>query len=144
MKSLVTTLIAFLGLTLGLVAMDKPALDGYCPVCYISAGKAVEGTKEFAAEHEGKTYYFVNADAMKAFQAEPEKFLPEYDGYCAYGMALGKKFESDPTVFSVIDGKLYLNKDESIGKKFNKEPKKLISQADTEWKAMEKEMMMKK
>ena len=144
MKTLIASLIALFSLALGAAAAEEPALDGYCPVCYIAAEKAVKGTDEFAVEHDGRTYLFVSADAMKAFQAEPDKFLPQYDGLCAYGMAFGKKFESDPTVFSVVDGKLYLNKDKSIGKKFNEDPEGFIAKADPEWKAikmkMEKEM----
>jgi len=134
--------------TTAFAADTEPQLDGYCPVCYVSAGKAVKGTKEFAATHKDQTYYFVNVDAMKAFQAEPTKFLPQYDGFCAYGMSLGKKFESDPTVFSVINGKIYLNKDASIGKLFAKNTQSHIAKADAAWKPMamaaEKEMAMKK
>ena len=111
----------------------EPALDGYCPVCYISAGKAVKGTKEFSADHGGKTYYFVSQDALTAFKKSPDKFLPQYDGWCAYGMTFGKKIPVDPTVFDVVDGKLYLNKDAKIGKKFEKHEAKYIAKADKEW-----------
>lgn len=125
----------------------EPEIDGYCPVCYVAAGKAVKGTEELSVTHDDKLYYFVSEDAMKAFQADPEKFLPQYDGLCAYGMSKGKKFESDPTVFTVIDGKIYLNKNESIGKLFEKETADHIVKADKEWEAMtmamEKEKMKK-
>lgn len=152
-KLLVTS---FILLTGSLFAKDKAAvaLDGYCPVCYVAAGKAVKGTEEFKTTHEGKIYYFVKQGALDAFVAEPQKFLPAYDGYCAYGMSLGKKFESDPTVFTVIDGVIYLNKDASISKIFHKDTKGAIAKADAEWKKMtmtkeaemkkEKEMAMKK
>ena len=91
------------------------ALDGYCPVCYIAAGKANKGSSEFTSEHNGKTYQFVSTGTKAMFDKEPSKFLPQYDGYCAYGLSLGKKFDSDPTVFSVIDGKIYLNKTPRLG-----------------------------
>lgn len=149
MKSLTLALaVAASTLTSAFAGDTSVALDGYCPVCYIAAGKAVKGTKEFAVAHKEQTYYFVNTDAMKAFQAEPSKFLPQYDGFCAYGMSLGKKFPSDPTVFTVIDGKIYLNKDASIGKLFAKNTKKHIAKADAAWKPMamakEKKMMKDK
>ncbi len=120
--------------------MMKPEIGGYCPVCYLAANKAVKGTEEFKVEHDGKAYYFVSQDAVDAFNKEPEKFLPAYNGYCAFGMALGKKFESDPTVFTVVDGVIYLNKDAEIGKKFNEDLKGNIVKADAEWKTMEMAM----
>ena len=150
MKTLKKLLVAGLALVSGtLFAAEKAplALDGYCPVCYIAAGKAVKGTSEFKAEHAGHTYYFVKQGALDAFKKTPEKFLPAYGGLCAYGMSLGKKFESDPTVFKVIDEKIYLNKDASIGKLFAKDTASHITKADAEWKkiemAMKKEMEMK-
>ena len=76
------------------------------------------------------------------FDKEPSKFLPQYDGYCAYGMSLGKKFDSDPTVFSVIDGKIYLNKNAKVKTLFSKDTKGILVKADSEWKAIE--MKMKK
>ena len=112
---------------------EGPAIGGYCVVCYHSAGKAVKGTAEFTSEHEGQTYHFVNQEALDTFEAEPEKYLPQYDGWCAYGVTFGQKVEIDPTVFSIVDGKLYLNKNESIGKKFDKNTDKYIAKADAKW-----------
>lgn len=131
-------LIAVLALAFSSVALaeEKAALGGYCPVCYIAAGKAVKGSSEFTAEHEGKTYWFVNQEAVETFKGDPEKYLPQYDGYCAYGMALGKKFDSDPTVFKVVDGRLFLNKNADVGKLFEKDTADLVKKADVEWKKM--------
>ncbi|MGJ8673813.1 YHS domain-containing (seleno)protein [Rubritalea sp.] len=109
------------------------ALEGYCPVCYIAAGKANKGNPEITSEYKGKTYYFVSEDVKAMFDKEPTKWLPQYDGWCAYGIAKGKKFKSDPTVFSVINGKLYLNYNEEVGEKFNKDQAGFITQADKEW-----------
>ncbi len=114
---------------------DNVALDGYCPVCYIAAGKANKGDSKFAAKHNEKTYYFVSEETKQLFIANPEKFLPQYDGYCAYGMSLGKKFVSDPTVFTVVEDKVYLNKDASISKLFQEDRASHIAKADTNWKA---------
>ena len=116
------------------------ALDGYCPVCYIAAGKANKGSSEFTSEHNGKTYQFVSTGTKAMFDKEPSKFLPQYDGYCAYGMSLGKKFDSDPTVFSVIDGKIYLNKNAKVKTLFSKDTKGILVKADSEWKAIEIKM----
>ncbi len=84
------------------------ALEGYCPVAYFAADKALRGSPEFASTFEGVTYYFVSADAKKMFDKEPSKYLPEFGGWCAFGMAVSDKFPVDPTLFKVVDGKLYL------------------------------------
>ena len=156
MKTLPTLLVAVFALFSNQLFADevKPALGGHCPVCYIAAGKAAKGSSEFQAEHKGKVYYFVSAETRDSFKKTPEKFLPAYDGYCGFGMSLGKKFESDPTVFTVVGDKYYLNKDADIGKKFSADSANLIKKADAQWKTMtmkmaeekkmEKEKMMKK
>lgn len=125
-------------------APKSVALDGYCPVCYIAAGKANKGSESYQTLHNGKTYYFVSEATKQMFITTPNKFLPQYDGYCAYGMSLGKKFESDPTVFKVIDNKLYLNKDAAIGKVFAKDTAGSIKKADAKWAMISKEAMAKK
>lgn len=128
-------------------AMTKDlALGGYCPVCYIAAGKANMGTDKFTSELNGKTYQFVSAGTKAMFDKEPAKFLPQYDGYCAFGMSLGKKFESDPTVFTVIEGKIYLNKNAEVKGLFSKDTSSHLVKADAQWKVMamkKKEMEMK-
>ena len=133
--------------TLSSIALAGEAkLDGYCPVCYISANKAVKGVKEYQSEYKGGTYLFVKEAAKTAFDKSPEKYLPQYDGLCAYGISLGKEFKSDPTQFAVVDGKLYLNSSKETQKLFNKAQAKTISSADAEWKKVmiKKEEMMKK
>lgn len=146
---------ATLTLSLNAVAQEKvmmeaktAALGGYCPVCYIAAGKANMGDPKITSTLNGKTYQFVSPETKAMFDKEPAKYLPQYDGFCAYGMSLGKKFASDPTVFKVVEGKIYLNKDAEIGKLFAKNTAADIAKADKEWKKMEmakkKEMEMKK
>ncbi len=118
-------------------------IDGYCPVAYVALNKAVKGSEEYSASHGGKTYYLGNAEALQAFKSSPEKFIPQYSGYCAYGVSLGKKFEVDPTVFKVVDGKIYLNKNAKVGKLFAKNTKAHIKKADAQWLVLGKEEMMK-
>ncbi len=84
------------------------ALEGYCPVAYFAVNKPVRGVPEHASNHNGVTYYFVSADAKKAFDAEPEKYLPAYGGWCAFGMAIGDKFPVDPRNFKIVDGRLFV------------------------------------
>lgn len=84
------------------------ALEGYCPVAYFAVNKPVMGKREFASTYKDVTYYLVNADAKAAFERDPEKYIPAYGGWCAFGMAIGDKFPVDPTNFKIVDGKLNL------------------------------------
>lgn len=140
--TLFTMLIAMVTTTLN-AAEKEVALDGYCPVCYIAAGKANKGDAQFAAEHDGKTYHFVNEEIKQMFLAEPAKFLPQFNGLCAYGIAKGKEFKADPTQFTVVDGKIYLNKDAEIAKLFKADTAALIKDADAKWPTLKAAMMKK-
>ncbi|QDU35271.1 hypothetical protein KS4_33520 [Poriferisphaera corsica] len=84
------------------------ALDGYCPVAYHVLNKPVKGSPEHSSIYNSVTYNFVNADAKKYFDQNPEKYLPAYGGWCAFGMAIEDKFPVDPTNFKIVDGKLML------------------------------------
>lgn len=82
------------------------ALEGYCPVAYFAVNEPVRGSAEFASTHEGITYYLVSQDAKNAFDANPNKYVPAYGGWCAFGMAVEDKFPVDPTVFKIENGRL--------------------------------------
>lgn len=71
------------------------------------------------------------------FEANPEKYAPQFGGYCAYGVAVGKKFFSDPSIWEVVDGKLYLNLDKNIQKKWNEDKSRHIKKAHSNWNDIE-------
>lgn len=130
------SIIAALFTTLSATAGEL-ALKGYSPVSYFTEEKAEKGSEEFTSEYEGKTYQFTSAEQKKQFDGKPSKFLPQYDGFCAYGVSVaGAKFEIDPTVFKVVRGKLYLNKDNGIGAKFQEDYRNHIRQADKKWRKL--------
>ncbi len=120
----------------GILSAAEPEIKGYCPVCYFAADKAVKGTKEFTHVHEGKTYLLVKKEVQEMFAKNPEKYLPQYGGYCAYGVAAGKKFASDPEHYAVYKGKLYLNGNKKVNDKFKADPEAFIKKADHEWKKL--------
>ncbi len=93
----------------------------------------MEGSSEYQATYEGKTYYFNSAESVATFNADPEKYLPAYDGWCAYGVAVGAKVPVDPRVFSVVDGRLYLNKNRWVGRSFDKDQEGYIEKANENW-----------
>lgn len=87
---------------------DGHAANGYDVVAYFS-DEALEGDPAISVEHGGFTYLFASQANADAFAADPESYLPQFGGYCAYGVAVNKLIETDPDSYSVIDGKLYLN-----------------------------------
>ncbi len=118
------------------------ALEGYCPVAYFAVNKPVMGKPEYAVDYQGVTYYFVNADAMAAFQKDPAKYAPAYGGWCAFGMAIGDKFPVDPTRFKIVDGKLNLflrNKNVDALDLWNDgEERELVKKAAAHWRKVNK------
>ncbi len=115
------------------------AIEGYCPVCYLSANKAVKGTPQFAHDHNGVTYWFVHEAARQAFIKTPEKFLPAYGGWCAVGVASGQRFPVDPTNFKIVDGRimLFLKNAKVDGVTiWDKDSANMLKKADENWKKL--------
>ena len=114
------------------------ALNGYCPVAYHAVGKPIKGVREFSVKHKDVWYLFVNEDAKKEFKANPEKYLPAYGGWCAFGMSVQDKFPVDPTNFKIVDGRLMLflkNKNIDALTLWNKgDASDLTSKANAHWK----------
>ena len=114
------------------------ALEGYCPVAYFAVNKPVKGKPEHASIHNGVTYHFVSAQAKQTFDANPEKYIPAYGGWCAFGMAIQDKFPVDPRNFKIVDGKLMLflkNTNVDARALWNKGDKSdQVAKADAHWK----------
>lgn len=108
-------------------------VQGYDLVSYHSESGPVRGNGHYVSEHNGVTYLFSSKKNKQAFDKNPQKYLPEYGGYCAYGVSVGKKFVGDPQVWKLVDGKLYLNLDENIQKEWEKDIPGRIAMADKEW-----------
>ena len=112
------------------------ALKGYDPVAYFTEQKPVTGKAEFTARHEGATYRFASAVSRDAFLAEPAKYAPQYGGYCAYGVASGYKAPIEPDAWTVVDGKLYLNYNQSVRSRWRSDIPGYIRKADANWPAV--------
>ena len=109
------------------------ALKGYDPVAYFTESKPVSGRAEFTAQHEGATYRFASAANRDAFAAAPEKYVPQYGGYCAFGVAGGYKAPIQPDAWTVVDGKLYLNYDRSVRSRWSSDIPGYVRKADANW-----------
>jgi len=85
------------------------ALQGYDPVSYIEDNRAKKGRSEFAHKYQGAIYYFISQKNAALFKKSPDKYLPQYGGWCAYAMGdYGEKVSINPQSFLVRDNKLYL------------------------------------
>jgi YHS domain-containing protein len=109
------------------------AVGGYDPVAYFTDKKPVEGKADVAHVHEGVTYRFSSAANRDAFKAAPAKFVPQYGGYCAWAVSQGYTAKGDPNVWSITDGKLYLNFNKSVQSGWEKDVPGLIKKADANW-----------
>jgi YHS domain-containing protein len=85
------------------------AIKGYDPVAYFTTGKPTPGMAQFTTTYKGATYRFASAENRARFVAAPEKFVPQYGGYCAYAIALNKIADIDPEEWEIVNDKLYLN-----------------------------------
>ena len=109
------------------------AIFGYDPVAYFTDGAAREGDPAHALEWKGATWHFVSAENRDAFAANPERYAPQYGGYCAYAIAKGSAKEADPKVFTIVDDKLYLNLSPNVKKVWEEDMHDLIVSADNNW-----------
>ena len=112
---------------------STPGISGYDPVAYFTEGKPMKGNGYNVTDYKGVTYAFATEDNKELFEANPEKYVPAYGGWCAYGVAVGKKFVADPQVWKVVDGKLYLNLDRDIQAKWNQDIPGYIEDANENW-----------
>jgi hypothetical protein len=113
------------------------ALHGYDPVAYFSDGGPRRGSDALTQVHEGVAYRFASEANLEAFQADPDRYAPQYGGFCAYGVAVGKKFDGDPLLWKIEDGKLYLNLNEEIYQAFLEDLDGNIDKADGNWPEIE-------
>lgn len=120
--------------SLGVTVKGSPlAAHGYDCVAYFTQLRAVKGSAVHSLDHKGATYQFVSAEHLKAFQASPDKYLPQYGGYCAFGAAEGAKFDGDPEAWTVEGGKLYLNLNHEVMALWRKDMAKFIDFGDHNW-----------
>jgi YHS domain-containing protein len=113
-----------------------PAILGYDPVAYFTDGKPVKGSDKLSHEWMGAKWWFATQAHLDAFKATPEKYAPQYGGYCAYGVSQDHLVSIEPDKFKVIDGKLYLNYDADVQARWVKDPAGYIRTADAKFPAL--------
>jgi len=109
------------------------AIDGYDPVAYFTDGKPVEGSADYSFEWQGATWRFASAEHRDRFAGQPERWAPQYGGYCAWAVGHGHTATIDPEAWSIVNGKLYLNYSRDVQAKWTPEKEKWIDAADRNW-----------
>jgi YHS domain-containing protein len=112
------------------------AILGYDTVAYFTAGKPVKGQDGLTHEWMGAKWKFASQTNLDLFKVSPEKYAPQYGGYCAYGVSQDALVSVEPDKFKVIDGKLYLNYDADVQEKWLKDPAGFIKTADAKFQAL--------
>ena len=115
------------------------ALNSYDPTSYFTpAPDPMLGVKELSADYKGSKFYFITPAHLHAFESNPEKYAPQYDGYDAYGVSQGRKVGAHPRVFAIIDGKLYMFSDLESRKNFKKDVSGNVARASEQWSQVSK------
>jgi YHS domain-containing protein len=109
------------------------AIDGWDPVAYFTDGKPVEGSKEFVHEWNGATWRFASAAHRDLFAQAPEKYAPQYGGYCAWAVSQGYTADIDPEAWKIQDGRLYLNYSLDVQKKWAADIPGNVAKGDANW-----------
>jgi YHS domain-containing protein len=112
---------------------DGVGLKGYDPVAYFTDGQPTKGTSHYTFQWNGVTYRFASAENLKRFKTDPEKYLPQYGGYCAYAMSINRIADISPTEWKIFGGKLYLNNNFISQTLWSLDKSGRISAADKNW-----------
>lgn len=109
------------------------ALRGYDPVAYFTDGAPTPGDFQITAVYNDATYRFSSEENKAKFEANPEAYAPAYGGYCAFGTAMGFKFDGDPEVWKIVDNKLYLNLSPAVQERWDGNIPGFITDANGHW-----------
>ena len=110
------------------------ALSGYDAVSYFTADAPVEGSAQYTVKYEGYDYQFASAENAATFQEDPAKYAPAYGGYCAWAIGANDALApGDPEVYKIVDGKLYLNFNESVAERWNADIPGFIEAGDVNY-----------
>ncbi|MEM1142964.1 MAG: YHS domain-containing (seleno)protein [Pseudomonadota bacterium] len=126
--------------------LEKKGLFGYDPsgiairgadtVAYFTENKYVPGTDDFTTQWQGATWKFSSQEHLDLFNADPNRYAPQYGGYCAYGVAQEYLVKIEPENFSIVDDKLYLNYSDGVQRKWEKDISGFISKANQQFQPL--------
>ena len=114
------------------------AIQGYDTVSYFTKGAPTKGKGEFTAAYNGAIYQFSSAMNRDLFKASPSKYAPQYGGFCAMGVAMNQKFDTDPTAWHIRGDKLYLNLNKDVQKKWLTDVPGFLETAQGNWNGIKR------
>jgi YHS domain-containing protein len=139
LKILVTNLMA-MAISATLTAQKSPiflvdglAIRGYDPVALFKASEAQKGSPNFEQLWQGVRWQFASAANRDSFALNPEKYAPQFGGYCAYGCAKGHKAPTQIDTWSIVNGKLYFNYNQKVKELWSKDQTAYIAKANEAW-----------
>jgi YHS domain-containing protein len=131
--------------SVSIFAADEPtqkivgvAIKGYDPVAYFTENRAVKGSKENSYNWHEATWYFSSPENRDLFAANPERYAPQFGGYCVTGVSKGKLLKADPEQWTIVDEKLYLNYDRSARDILRQHKADMITEAEKNWVNLKK------
>jgi len=124
------------GSVFGESPVNDVAIKGYDTVAYFTAGTALRGSESYSFPWHNMTWYFSSQENRDLFATSPEKYAPQYDGYCAWAMTESRKAITDPEVWKIVDGKLYLNCSKEAYEKWSRDIPGNIKKADEIWRTL--------
>ncbi|WP_316786681.1 YHS domain-containing (seleno)protein [Pedobacter frigiditerrae] len=135
------TITAMLLITVSMVKAQKSeifctagkAIKGYDPVAFFTESKPVKGADSLSYSYKDATWLFSSKANLESFKKSPEKYSPQYGGYCAYGTADGHKAPTQTDTWTIVDGKLYFNYNGKVKEMWTKQQTSLIEKANTQW-----------
>lgn len=113
--------------------LSDVAVGGYDAVAYFEDGKPVKGEKAFSTRYMGAEFRFATKANLDAFLKQPAAYAPQYGGYCAWATSQGYTAKGDPKYWKIVNGKLYLNYDGNVQKKWEADIPGFITKADANW-----------
>lgn len=118
-------------------AIEGVAIEGYDVITYFKNGEAAKGSAEFSAKNSGTVWHFKNQQNLEQFNANPEAYIPQYGGHCAYAAANNNIVSSSPNRWKIVDGKLYLQANIFALKLWENNITDNINKADHNWPNMQ-------
>ena len=109
------------------------AIKGYDAVAFFTESKAVKGQDSLVYHWKDASWLFSSRRNLETFKADPEKYAPQYGGYCAYGVSQGHKAPTETDTWTVISDKLYFNYNKKVKEMWTKDQQGLIEKADQQW-----------
>ncbi len=113
--------------------LSNVAVGGHDPVAYFTDGRPVKGERAFSTTYQGAEFRFASQENLDRFLADPKAYAPAYGGYCAWAVSQGYTAKGDPDIWTIVDGRLYLNFNRQVQADWEQDIPGFIASADANW-----------